>query len=144
MALRGGLLLLLSAVLVDAQQAAARGTGAAARAVVESTLAAALGAAVVPPVPVCSLAANSSPLMPGARFSVDIMSGGKARTFLVRLPDVPVPSMPVLLAVHGALQSATVFLDVEGSVQSDAICACLLRKLRSALTRCACVDALMR
>ena len=146
MALRGSLLLLLSAALAcaDAQRAAVRSTGAAAaRArVVDSTLAAVLGAApagVVPPVPECSLDAGSGPLVPGARFSVNITSGGKARTFLVRLPDTPAPSMPVLLAVHGALQSATIFLDVAGAVQSDAICALLM--LQHAAH---CVDALMR
>ena len=124
MALRGGLLLLLGAVLAcaEAQQAAARGTGAVTREV-DSTLAAVLGAAsaaVVPPVPECSLAAGSSgPLMPGARYSVDIVSGGKARTFLVRLPDALAQSMPVLFAVHGAMQSATIFLDVEGECGAE-------------------------
>ena len=116
MALRVSCALLLSAVLTraDAQHIATRGPGISATADLRAagTVAA---AAAARPAPQCSLAAGSGLLRPGARYTVDLTSGGKARTFLLRLPDDETTSaMPVLLTVHGALQSATIFLDVKG------------------------------
>ena len=115
MALRVSCALLLSAVLTraDAQHVATRGPGISATA---DFRAAGTVAAAARPAPQCSLAAGSGLLRPGARYTVDLTSGGKARTFLLRLPDDETTSaMPVLLAVHGALQSATIFLDVKGA-----------------------------
>ena len=112
MTARVRLALLLSAVLAstNAPRVASRGPGMAV---------ADFRAAATRTAPQCSLAAGSGSLAPGARYRVDLMSGGKARTFIVRLPDAPTSSMPVLLAVHGALQSATIFLDVAGAARID-------------------------
>lgn len=116
MALRVSCALLLSAALTraDAQHVATRvPPGISATDFRSATTVAA--AAAARPAPQCSLAAGSGLLRPGARYTVDLTSGGKARTFLLRLPDEPTSAMPVLLAVHGALQSATIFLDVKGA-----------------------------
>ena len=66
-------------------------------------------------VPACSVAglAPGAALPASERLSVSVTSGGVQRSFLLVLPEgyAAASGSPVLLAVHGALQNAAIFLN---------------------------------
>ena len=111
------LLLLAAALLACAASAELRVAGAAQRSGGASSRVAPAGAQRAATSPQCSLQVPPGGKMShSTRLAVDVQSGGKARTFMLRLPpNYDAQANPLLLAVHGAFQSAQIFLDTNGA-----------------------------